>query len=262
MRGIEPHRTPMSAGQPAGGRSLGVAVVDPIPIFREGIAAMVHRTLGLHWSGQAASHHAAMQLCEQVRPDVVILDSALDPNCHLAKLLNAGDPALVLVTLVRDTNRTQQYLAAAIGAGAHAIVPRAVDSRRLAEAVRRAHHDRRYIDPALSALTARPKREPSPRAAPVDGQLVQPKGAMPLSRREYQVLQLVAEGLENSGIAKLLFLSVETVRTHVKSILRKLSARDRTHAVTIAFRSGILVPQLDDSAGPPAVQQAVARSTR
>jgi DNA-binding NarL/FixJ family response regulator len=69
---------------------------------------------------------------------------------------------------------------------------------------------------------------------------------MPLSRREYQVLQLVAEGLENLEIAKILFLSVETVRTHVKSILRKLSARDRTQAVTIAFRGGILIPQPGD----------------
>ncbi|QRP46199.1 response regulator transcription factor [Amycolatopsis sp. FDAARGOS 1241] len=262
MRGIEPYRTPAVPGQPTANRSLGVAVVDPLPIFREGLAAMVHRTPGLHWAGQAASHHAAMQLCEQVRPDVVILDSALDPHCHLMKMLNSGDPAVVLVTLVRDVNRTQQFLATAIAAGAHAIVPRAVDPRRLAEAVRRAHTDRRYIDPGLAALTARPKRQPAPRAAPAEEHLTQPKGAMPLSRREYQVLQLVAEGLENSAIAKLLFLSVETVRTHVKSILRKLTARDRTHAVTIAFRSGILVPHADDGHTPMPVDRAVARGTR
>ncbi|SEP52106.1 response regulator transcription factor [Amycolatopsis saalfeldensis] len=261
MRGIEPHRPTAMPGQPGASRSLGVAVVDPVPIFREGLAAMVHRSPGLHWAGQAASHHSALQLCEQVRPDVVILDSALDPNCHLTKLLASGDPALLLVVLVRDANRTQQYLATAIGAGAHAIVPRSVDPRRLAEAIRRAHSDRRYIDPTLAALTARPKRQPSPRAAPAADHLAQPKGAMPLSRREYQVLQLVAEGLENSAIAKLLFLSVETVRTHVKSILRKLSARDRTHAVTIAFRSGILIPRADDEHNPAAAQPAVARGT-
>ena len=62
----------------------------------------------------------------------------------------------------------------------------------------------------------------------------------PLSRREYQVLQLIADGLENQAIAKILFVSVETVRTHVKSILRKLGARDRTHAVAVAFRTGVL----------------------
>ncbi|HKN55281.1 MAG TPA: response regulator transcription factor [Amycolatopsis sp.] len=259
MQGIEPARRPPGPAV----RSLGVAVVDPVPIYRDGLAALVHRTQGLHWTGQAASHHAALQLCEQLKPDVLVLDSALDPNCHLTKLLNAGDPALVLVTLIRDVNRTQQYLAAAIAAGAHAIVPRSIDSRRLADAIRRAHSERRYIDPSLAALTARPKRAAAPGAAKFEPSPEQPavRASMPLSRREYQVLQLVAEGLENSAIAKLLFLSVETVRTHVKSILRKLSARDRTHAVTIAFRGGILVPHADDSHRPVTADTTASHST-
>src|SRR4051812_31677213 len=76
MHGIEPTRRPTGPPGP-GGRSLGVAVVDPVPIYRDGLAALVHRSQGLHWAGQAASHHAALQLCEQVKPDVVVLDSAL-----------------------------------------------------------------------------------------------------------------------------------------------------------------------------------------
>jgi DNA-binding NarL/FixJ family response regulator len=62
----------------------------------------------------------------------------------------------------------------------------------------------------------------------------------PLSQRELEVLRLVADGLENQAIADALFVSVETIRTHVKSILRKLASRDRTHAVAVAFRSGVL----------------------
>ncbi|MEC3975582.1 response regulator transcription factor [Amycolatopsis sp. H20-H5] len=262
MRSIEPNRVPanQAGAQLTGGRSLGVAAIDPIPIFREGLAALAHRTHGLHWAGHAASHHAALQMCEQLKPDVVLLDSAIDPNCHLTKLLSTGDPALVIIAMIRDTNRTPQYLAAAIAAGVHAIVPRSTDARRLTEAIRRAHVDRRYIDPSLAALTARPKRQPAPVA---DGDnRPATRMPMPLSRREYQVLQLVAEGLENSGIAKILFLSVETVRTHVKSILRKLTARDRTHAVTIAFRAGILIVHADDShvptVTPPATSAAPA----
>jgi DNA-binding NarL/FixJ family response regulator len=239
MRGTEPARSPSSPST-TGSRSLGVAAIDPIPIFRDGVASLVHRTQGLHWVGHAASHHAALQLCEQLKPDVVVLDSALDPNCHLTRLLSTGDPALVIVSLIRDSNRTPQYLAGAIAAGVHAVMPRAIDPRRLGEAIQRTHTERRYLDPALAALIARPKRQPS-------GQPPAQRVPMPLSRREYQVLQLVAEGLENSGIAKVLYLSVETVRTHVKSILRKLSARDRTHAVTVAFRGGILTLQPDDS---------------
>lgn len=226
----------------AGSRSLGIAAIDPVPIFRDGLSSLVHRTQGLHWVGYAAGHHAALQLCEQLKPDVIVLDSALDPNCHLTRLLSTADPALVIVTLICETNRTQQYLAAAIAAGMNAAMPRATDPCRLAEAIRRAYTDRRYLDPALVALSTRPRRKAEA------GRTGDRSGLpMPLSRREYQVLQLVAEGLENSRIAKILFLSVETVRTHVKSILRKLSAHDRTHAVAIAFRGGILIAQPDSA---------------
>ncbi|WP_199429125.1 LuxR C-terminal-related transcriptional regulator [Qaidamihabitans albus] len=232
----------------AGTRALTVAALDPVPIFREGLSALIHRTPGLRWVGHAASHHASLQLCEQLKPNIVIIDSGLDPHCHLTRLLSDGDPALVVIVLVRDSQRTPGYLSTTVAAGAHATVPRSADPRRLTEAIRRAHTDRRYIDPALAALTARPKRH----TTAANGQVPAPanRPQMPLSRREYQVLQLVAEGLENSAIAKVLYLSVETVRTHVKSILRKLSARDRTHAVTTAFRSGILIARADDALIP------------
>jgi DNA-binding NarL/FixJ family response regulator len=243
---MEPNRGSLSP--PAGARTLGIATVDPVPIFRDGLSALMHRTGGVHWLGHAANHHAALQLCEQLRPDVMIVDSGLDPHCHLIRLLVAGDSSLVIVAMVREVHRTPEYVATVVGAGAHGAVPRTAEPRRLIEAIRRAQADRRYLDPELAVLTARPKRQtPQPREEMANGKPIAPRAAMPLSRREYQVLQLVAEGLENSAIAKILFLSVETVRTHVKSILRKLSARDRTHAVTIAFRAGILVTHADDT---------------
>ncbi|MEU6645022.1 response regulator transcription factor [Saccharomonospora sp. NPDC046836] len=244
--GMDKARTGPGLGA-AGTRALTVAALDPVPIFREGLNALVNRTPGLRWVGHAGNHHASLQLCEQLRPDIAIVDSGFDPHCHLIRLLSDGDPTLVIVVLVRDAHRTAHFLSTAATAGVHGLVPRSAESLRLAEAIRRAHVDRRYTDPSLAALTARPKRHTTSASG-------QPAGngervRMPLSRREYQVLQLVAEGLENSAIAKILFLSVETVRTHVKSILRKLSSRDRTHAVTTAFRSGILIPRPDDTVG-------------
>ena len=101
---IEPSRVQANSPR-AGGRSLGVAAIDPIPIFRDGLSSLVHRTDGLHWIGHAASHYAALQLCEQLKPDVVVLDSALDPNCHVTRLLTTGDPALVVVTLINQPYR-------------------------------------------------------------------------------------------------------------------------------------------------------------
>ncbi|MTD59166.1 response regulator transcription factor [Amycolatopsis pithecellobii] len=238
-RSNEPVRAPQ--GSPPT-RSLGIAAVDPVPFCREGLSAIVQRTPGLHWAGHAGNPHAALQLAEQVHPDVILLDSGLDPNGHLTKLLTSGDPALLIIVLVRETHRTAAYLQIATVSGAHGALPRTAEARRLVEAIRRVHLDRRYVDPALAPLTA--QQRPGFRAG--DPVVATRRPRMPLSRREFQVLQLVAEGLENAAIAKILYLSVETVRTHVKSILRKLSARDRTHAVTIAFRGGILIAQTED----------------
>ncbi|TNC26152.1 response regulator transcription factor [Amycolatopsis alkalitolerans] len=239
-RSNEPARAPQ--GSPPA-RSLGVAAVDPVPFCREGLSAIVHRTPGLHWAGHAGNPHAALQLAEQVHPDVLLLDSGLDPNGHLAKLLVSGDPELLVVLLVREVHRTAAFLQTATLAGVHGALPRTAEARRLVEAIRRVHLDRRYVDPALAPLVTQQRQSPRP-GEPV---VATRRPRMPLSRREFQVLQLVAEGLENAAIAKILYLSVETVRTHVKSILRKLSARDRTHAVTIAFRGGILITQPEDS---------------
>lgn len=234
----EPARTPQA---PAPNRSLGIAAVDPIPIYRDGLSALVQRTPGMHWAGYAANAHAALQLAEQTHPDVILIDTGLDPHGHLTKMLISADPALLVIMLLREAHRTSNFLTSALSLGAHALVPRSAEGRRIVDAIRRAYLDRRYIDPALVSLAVPPSR-----SGPRSGEAA--KGSrMPLSRREYQVLQLVAEGLENAAIAKLLYLSVETVRTHVKSILRKLSARDRTHAVTIAFRTGILITQPEDS---------------
>ena len=118
------------------------------------------------------------------------------------------------------------------------------------DAVRTVYDGRSYVDPTLAQVVSAPGNR-----APVhngDGQRA-------LSRREFQVLHLISDGLENQAIAKILYVSVETVRTHVKSILRKLGARDRTHAVAVAFRSGVLVPGAADPTRsgilPPASRQ-------
>lgn len=236
-RSNDPIRSPQSPP----GRSLGVAAVDPVAFCREGLSSIVTRTPGLHWAGQAANPHSALQLAEQVRPDVILLDSALDPHGHLTKLLVAADPALLVISLVRESHRTAAFLQTITMAGVHGALPRTAEARRLIETIRRVYLDRRYLDPALAQLMA------PGRSSPRDAVVTARRPRMPLSRREFQVLQLLAEGLENAAIAKILYLSVETVRTHVKSILRKLSARDRTHAVTIAFRGGILIVQTDDT---------------
>ncbi|ONI73486.1 hypothetical protein ALI144C_43780 [Actinosynnema sp. ALI-1.44] len=216
-----------------------MALVDSVPLVREGLSALVMRTRGLRWVGAAGSPHAALQLCERFRPHAVIIDSGLDPRWHLSRMLIGNDSDLGVLLMIREAQRNTQYIAGAIAAGVHGVISRRSEPPQLIQAIQRVHAERRYIDPTLAPALGTPKGKGG-------GPVMAIHGQQPLSRREYQVLQLIADGLENQAIAKVLYVSVETVRTHVKSILRKLSARDRTHAVAVAFRSGVLTVNQED----------------
>ncbi|ATE57776.1 DNA-binding response regulator [Actinosynnema pretiosum] len=210
----------------------GVALVDPVPLLREGLAAVVRRTPGLNWLGSTGHLNSAVRLHERLRPDVLLVDSVLDPQGHLASLLVASDPQLAVVALVREPHRTPKYVRGALAAGVRGLVPRTAEPTEVVEAILRAHRERVHLDPTLAPLAAgfSPGADPGTRRA--------------LSRREYEVLQLIADGLENQSVADALYVSVETVRTHVKNILRKLRARDRTHAVSLAYQAGLLSGRL------------------
>jgi DNA-binding NarL/FixJ family response regulator len=225
---------PVSTQQPPARATgtIGVALIDGTPLVREGLSALINRTAGVRFLGSAAAATAGLRLCQRLRPDVVLVDAALDPRGQLAHILtnsgSAGAGSTRVVLLIDDAHRTPQYVGGALGAGVAGVLRRAAQPADLVRAIQAAHTEGRYIDPALAPMLAAPATRPQ----------TQPR--QPLSRRELQVLELIADGLENQAIADLLYVSVETVRTHVKSILRKLSSRDRTHAVAVAFRTGVL----------------------
>lgn len=233
---------PVSTQQPPARATgtIGVALIDGTPLVREGLSALLNRTAGVRFLGSAENATIGLRLCQRLRPDVVVVDAALDPRGQLVRILStaAAGPSRVLL-LIDDARRTPQYLGGALAAGVAGVIRRAAQPGDLVRAIHATHVEGRYVDPALSPTLA------TPTARPAVGH--QPR--QHLSPREHQVLELIADGLENQAIADRLHVSVETVRTHVKSILRKLSSRDRTHAVAVAFRSGVLV--VDRPGGEP-----------
>jgi DNA-binding NarL/FixJ family response regulator len=240
----QPQQNRLSGGAWSARRPTAVLAIDPVPMFREGLAALVERTPGVRLLGSTANLHNAVSLCERARPDVVMIDAVLDPRCHLAQLLISSDDSFTVLSVVREPLRTPRYVATALASGIHGLVLRSAEPAQLIDAIRRTHLERRYLDPELAAL------------ATGLGVRHTMSARQPLSRREYQVLQLISDGLENQAIAKSLFVSVETVRTHVKAILRKLHARDRAHAVAVAFRLGVLVAHRETSDVPAARAEA------
>lgn len=216
------------------GRSatMGVALFDAVPLFRDGLSALVNRTQGLHWVGASRSHRAMSLLQEKYRPDVLMVDSALDPLGHFTRLLTENDARLVVLTLLRESHRTPEFAARMFRRGARGLVPRYAEPAQVVHAIHQTPIARRYVDPAIASLLS-------------DGSEEENSQAGTLTRREFEVLTLIAGGLENRAIAGELFVSVETVRTHIKGMLRKLGARDRAHAVALAYRNGLLLPDTD-----------------
>lgn len=228
-RGLSGLSTSHASGVSWGRQPIGVLVVDQVPLFREGLGQRIAGHPQLNLVGSAGQAQAALTLADRVRPDVLVVDAVLDPAAHLISLLTALDQGLTALMLIREPYRTPRFVAAMRAAGVHGLVQRMAPPEHLIEAIRRTYADRRYLDPTLGPLIDRADAA-DPRAG----------RRRPLSNREYQVLQLVADGLGNQAIAESMFVSVETVRSHIKSMLRKLEARDRAHAVAIGFRLGLL----------------------
>lgn len=218
--------------QRRGQATIGVALLDQVPLFREGLSTLVNRTPGLHWTGAARDHRAAAQLHERHQPDVLLIDSAMDPLGHFTRLLTEQDNRVMVLTVLRDAHCTAEFAQRAFRRGARGVVSRNAEPGQIVQAIHNTPICRRYVDPTLAPLLA---------AADPDG----PPSSGLLTRREFEVLQLIADGLENRAIASALFVSVETVRTHIKGMLRRLGARDRAHAVAIAYRNGLLVAATD-----------------
>lgn len=215
--------------------AVGVALIDSVPLVRERLSALVHRTTGLRWIGAAENAGVGVRLCERLRPDIVVMDATLDPRGQLGRHLSVNHG---VVLMIDDQHLTTQYVTTATTGGVRGVIRRTAQPGQLVQAINSVHSDGRYMDATLAASLTPPVARPR-----------RPSGSyQPLSQREYEVLRLIADGLENQAIANVLFVSVETVRTHVKSILRKLASRDRTHAVAVAFRSGVLT--VDDDPVP------------
>lgn len=198
--------------RPRGGRRPGVVVIDRAPLYADGVAGLVDRDPGLRWLGAAHNGAAAVELVTWMGPDVALLDADLDADGALSRELLAAAPRLALLRLYPADAPADQP------ARGHGLLRRSASPVELMTALHHLHTEGVYRDPVLTA--------PAPN--------------QPLTSRERQVLGLIAEGLENQAVAKQLYLSVETVRTQVKSVLRKLDARDRAHAVALAARAGLV----------------------
>ncbi|NLH70630.1 MAG: response regulator transcription factor [Brooklawnia sp.] len=201
-----------------------VVVVDDHPVVRAGLVALLSTRPGVSVVGEAASQAEALSVVARQSPDVVLMDLQLgaDDGVTATRALRARDPGVKV--LILTTYDTDADIVAAIEAGACGYLLKDATPDALAAAVEAAARGEAVFAPAVAGRLAR--------------RVVAPPTE--LTDRERDVIALVAEGLANRQIARQLFLSEATVKTHLVHVFAKLGVDNRTAAVAAARESGII----------------------
>ncbi|GAB2688942.1 response regulator transcription factor [Kitasatospora kifunensis] len=215
------------------GTPVTLLIADDDEVTRSGLRMLLAAQPGIAVVGEAADGVEAVEAARHLRPDVVLMDVRMPRRNGIEatrQLLaeSAEPPKVVVIT----TFENDDYVTAALSAGASGFVLKRLPVRQIAQAVRVVAAGEAILFPAaLRRMVA---------ARPLSSAEALPKAA--LTGREEEVLRLMATGLSNPEISQSLVVSLETVKTHVGNVLVKLGAQNRTHAVVIAYESGLVVP--------------------
>lgn len=201
---------------------ITIVIVDDHPVVRDGLDAMLSTESDVTVVGEVGTGAEALEVIPKLRPAIVLMDLLL-PDIGGSEVIRQicgrfSDIAFIVLTTVGGDEEIYR----ALEAGARGYLFKDMARKELIQAIRAVHRGQRYIPAQVATRIAEGLPRPD------------------LSAREIQVLQLVAAGLRNKEIAYQLQVSEATVNAHVKHILEKLQATDRTHAVTTALRRGII----------------------
>ena len=201
---------------------IRILLADDHPLLREGVAGLVADQPDMELVGEVSNGREAIEQFRKQRPDVTLLDLQMpEMNGIDAILAIRGEfPEARIVVLTTYTGDAQ--VLRALKAGAQAYLLKSMLRRELLDTIRAVHKGQRRIPPEVAV------------------QLAEHAADDQLTSREVEVLRLIAAGKANKLVASDLSITEETVKGHVKNILSKLGANDRTHAVTIALKRGII----------------------
>jgi two-component system NarL family response regulator len=211
--------------------TLRVVLVDDHELMREGLRSILEREDDVEVVGEAASGRAALELAQTLAPDVVVMDVAMqDQNgIEATRQIRAACPAVKVLAL--SSHSDARYVAAMLEAGACGYVLKANAYDDLRRALDAARHGRSYLcaDVTDAVVSASRHGAGAPAAA----------SRVPLSGREREVLQLLAEGLSSPEISQRLFVATSTVETHRRNIMRKLAIHNVADLTKYAIREGL-----------------------
>ncbi|UFJ40067.1 response regulator transcription factor [Brevibacillus humidisoli] len=224
---------------------ISIVLIDDHKLFREGIKRILEMEADLKVVGEGADGSDALRLAEQHNPDVILMDINM-PNVNgvsaTESVIEASPQSRIIILSIHDD---EGYVYRTLRSGASGYLLKEMEADDLVEAVRVVANGGAYIHPKVTGklidefrrLSEQEEQQDRPHyydgASTHNNKVIES-----LTRREREVLQLMAEGKSNRVIGESLFISEKTVKNHVSSILQKLDVQDRTQAVVISIKNG------------------------
>ncbi|MDN3357756.1 response regulator transcription factor [Actinomadura sp. DC4] len=209
------------------GTPIRLLIADDHPVVRDGLSGMFARDPGFEVLGEAGDGAEAIRLARALRPDVILMDLRMPGMDGLTAITELTRQSITARVLVLTTYDTDSYVLPAIEAGATGYLLKDAPRDELLRAVRAAALGQAVLSPSVATRLMTRVREPETK---------------PLSRRELEVLSLVAAGTTNRDAAARLLIGEATVKTHLLNIYVKLGVSDRAAAVAEAYNRGLLTP--------------------
>ena len=204
------------------GEPIKVLIIDDHPVVRLGLRTMLESEEHIVVTGTAGSVREGLQEVQKIEPDVVLMDLRMPEMEGIEAIGELRRVAEKIRILVLTNYDEEDYIFRALKAGAMGYLLKNTPQEEIIHAVEMVHQHQSCIPPNIAR------------------RLTEAIASEELTQRDLEVLKLAADGLTNKAIADRLFISAKTARNHVTSCLVKLCARDRTEAVTIALRRGLI----------------------